>query len=334
MPNASCQSRPELFHRRVLLVEDHDRVPEEIAEQHRPDRQEADHHRRDGQQHQRQGDDPGRLVRYVHVPVVMGAGLDDGGVRGCTLAFRVVLVVMVVVRPGVVVRFRRERLVAETLRSVEDQEIQAERIERGHEDADQHGGVGEAGAVQVARVHRLDDRILGVEPGEERRADQRQGADQERDPRDGHVLAQAAHVADVLIVVHADDHRAGGEEQQRLEERVRHQVEDRHRIRRGAERHRHVAELRQRRVGDDALDVVLDDAEKAHEQRRDRADHEHHGQRRVGELEQRRHARHHEDAGGHHGRRVDQRGDRRRAFHRVRAARRAAGIARSCPSRR
>ena len=35
-------------------------------------------------------------------------------------------------------------------------------------------------------------------------------------------------------------------------------------------------------------------------------------------LEQRRQARHHEDAGGHHGRGVDQGRDRRRAFHRVR----------------
>ena len=36
------------------------------------------------------------------------------------------------------------------------------------------------------------------------------------------------------------------------------------------------------------------------------------------QLEQRRHARHHEDAGGHHRRGVDQRRDRRRAFHRIR----------------
>ena len=35
-------------------------------------------------------------------------------------------------------------------------------------------------------------------------------------------------------------------------------------------------------------------------------------------LEQRRQPRHHEHAGGHHGRGMDQRGDRRRAFHRVR----------------
>jgi len=62
------------------------------------------------------------------------------------------------------------------------------------------------------------------------------------------------------------------EEQQGLEERVRHQVEHRHRVGRRAQRHRHVAELRQRRVGHHALDVVLDDAQEAHEQRGDGAD--------------------------------------------------------------
>ena len=47
------------------------------------------------------------------------------------------------------------------------------------------------------------------------------------------------------------------EEQQRLEEGVRHQVEDRHASRPGAQRNRHVAELRQRGIGNHALDVVL-----------------------------------------------------------------------------
>ena len=41
-------------------------------------------------------------------------------------------------------------------------------------------------------------------------------------------------------------------------------------------------------------------------------------QRAGREFQQRRHARHQEHAGGHHGRGVDQRGDRGRALHRVR----------------
>jgi hypothetical protein len=89
---------------------------------------------------------------------------------------------------------------------------------------------------------------------------------------DRHVLAQAAHLAHVLLVVHADDHRAGAEEQQRLEEGVGHQVEHGRRIRGHAQRHGHVAELRQRRIRDHALDVVLHDADQAGEERGGRAD--------------------------------------------------------------
>ena len=119
-------------------------------------------------------------------------------------------------------------------------------------------------------------------------------------------------------MVHADDDRAGAKEQQRFEERVGHQVEHGDRVGGRTECHGHVAELRQGRVSDHALDVVLDDAQEAHEQRGDRTDHQHEGQRGVGQFEQRRHARHHEDTGGDHGRGVDQCGDRGRAFHRIR----------------
>jgi hypothetical protein len=68
-------------------------------------------------------------------------------------------------------------------------------------------------------------------------------------------------------MMQGDDHGARAKEEQGLEERVRHQVEDRHRVRGNAERDRHVAQLRQRRVCDDALDVVLDDAEERHKER-------------------------------------------------------------------
>jgi hypothetical protein len=75
-------------------------------------------------------------------------------------------------------------------------------------------------------AYRFNNGVLGIEAGEERRSDQRQRSDQRGDPGDGHVLAQAAHIAHVLIVVHGNNHRAGTEEQQRLEEGVGHEVED------------------------------------------------------------------------------------------------------------
>ena len=97
-----------------------------------------------------------------------------------------------------------------------------------------------------------------------------------------------------------------------------HQVENRHRIGRSAQCHRHVTELRQRGISHHALDVILDDAQKTHEQRSDGANHHDETQCGVTEFKQRRHARDHEDTGCDHGGRVDQGRDRGRAFHRVR----------------
>ncbi len=96
---------------------------------------------------------------------------------------------------------------------------------------------------------------------------------------------------------------------------MRHQVVDRRRVRRHAQRDGHVAQLRQGRIGHHTLDVVLHDADQTGEQRRRGADEQHEVQRGRRQLEQRRHARNHENARGHHGRGVDQRRDRGRAFH-------------------
>ncbi|KAG1254628.1 hypothetical protein G6F68_010756 [Rhizopus microsporus] len=212
--------------------------------------------------------------------------------------------------------------VAETLLAMEGHEQQAEAVEAGHQHATQHRPVAIGGHPAVLHVRvdlgRLDDGVLRVEAREERRTDQGQGTDPHGDEGDRHVLAQAAHLAHVLLVVHRDDDRAGTQEQQGLEERMGHQVEHGGRIGRHAQRHGHVAQLRQRGVRDDALDVVLHDADQAGEERGGGADEEDEVQRGLRQLEQRRHAGNHEDTGGHHRRGVDQCRDRGRAFHRVR----------------
>ena len=112
--------------------------------------------------------------------------------------------------------------------------------------------------------------------------------------------------------------RSAAEEQEGLEERVRHQVK---RTRgEGADAHRreHVPELRHGRVREDALDVVLNQADRRGHQRGEDAhnrDNRHHF-RRVREEDGI--AAEHVDTGGDHRRRVDQRRHRRRTFHRVR----------------
>ena len=124
-------------------------------------------------------------------------------------------------------------------------------------------------------------------------------------------------MAHVLVVVHADNRTTGGKEQQGFKEGVGHHMEHGHGVGRRAQRHGHIAELRQGGIGHHALDVVLNCAEKAHKQRGNRADDHDDAQGGAAQFVNRRHARHHKQTGGNHGCRVNQRGNRRRAFHRV-----------------
>ena len=277
-----------------MLLEVHEnRVLEEVAIQHRVDKDVADHDRWNRQQDQGQRDYPGRLVRLgvVAMRIVSVAVSIRLGVSLVCVCVVVTMRVMLRVSCGacmiIMTMTVRIRVLVVALFSVEHQEIHAERIESGDEHTCHDGEVRETSSRQMTLAHRFDDAVLRIEAREKRYCNQSERTQERGDPGDGHVLAHAAHPADVLVVMHAHDDRARSEEQQRLEERVGHQVEHSHRIRRCTQCHGHVAQLGQRGIRDDSLDVVLDDAEETHEERGNAADDHDETQSRIAQLEQR-----------------------------------------------
>ncbi len=107
----------------------------------------------------------------------------------------------------------------------------------------------------------VKDLVLGEEAGEGDDAGDGENAGGHGPEGDGNALAEAAHEAHVLLAGEGVDDGPGGEEEQRLEEGMGHQVEDAGRVGAYAAGQEHVAELRNGGVGEDALDVVLDDAD-------------------------------------------------------------------------
>ena len=97
------------------------------------------------------------------------------------------------------------------------------------------------------------------------------------------IFSQTAHVAQILFTGEAVDHAARAEEEQRLEESVRHQVENAGGKSADAQAEKHVAELGDGGVREDLLDVVLDEADGSGEEGRERSDDcDHvHGERRM-----------------------------------------------------
>jgi hypothetical protein len=128
---------------------------------------------------------------------------------------------------------------------------------------------------------------------------------------------ERAHLVHVLLAVERVDDRAGAEEQQALEERVRHQVEDAGGKCADADADHHVADLADGRVGEDALDVGLHDRDGCGEESGHRADGRDYFHRARGQHVEKIEPRDHIDAGGHHGGGMDQRADGSRTNHRV-----------------
>ena len=99
---------------------------------------------------------------------------------------------------------------------------------------------------------------------------------------------------------------------------MRHQVEDCRRISRNATAEEHVSKLRNRGVREHALDVGLHEGDGGREDRSCRADNGNDAQCEWRAVKDEVSAGDHVDAGRDHGSRVDERGDRSWAFHRVR----------------
>ena len=195
----------------------------------------------------------------------------------------------------------------------ERQEEGAKNVERGHASGEQ----ADPEHPRRVLIRRFQNQILAEVAGSERHAGNRDAGAKEHDTGDGNLFRQATHLAEVLFAGKSVDHAAGSQEQQSLEERVRHDVEDAGGKRSSAEADEHIAELRNRRVGEDLLDVVLDQADGGGEKRRRDADDSDEIQRHGRVQEQRGTARDHVDAGGDHGGGVDQCADRGGAGHSV-----------------
>jgi len=124
-------------------------------------------------------------------------------------------------------------------------------------------------------------------------------------------------VPGLVAVFHAQNHRTGGQEEQRFEEGVGDQVEHRAHVRAHAHRRHHKAQLADGGIGQHLFNVKLPHGDGGGKQGGDRP-HPHH--RRLGrrsQVEQRGRARHQIDAGGDHRGGMDQRRDGRGAGHGV-----------------
>src|SRR5262249_42560396 len=101
------------------------------------------------------------------------------------------------------------------------------------------------------------NRVLAEESGVRGNA-----GDRERGDKHGRVgpldfLAETAHLGHFLLAAHSMNHRTSGKEEQRLEERVGHQMENARCESAYAAGEKHVAELADGGVGENFLNVCL-----------------------------------------------------------------------------
>jgi len=116
------------------------------------------------------------------------------------------------------------------------------------------------------------DRLLAEEAGCGRDRGQAEGPDPKGDRGPAQPVSEAAEPREILLAAGRVDHRSGPEEQCGLEERVREEVEQCREDRAEAGGDEHEPDLRDRRPGEDALQVALAQRDDRRYERGRRAD--------------------------------------------------------------
>ena len=161
-----------------------------------------------------------------------------------------------------------------TVFAEESQKPQPEHVER----SEKGGENSERPEYPAGLVSAPQNFVLAEEAGERRYAGDGECAGSHGPECPRNLGAQAAHLPHVLFARDGVDHRASGQEQQSFEEGVRHQVKDAGGERSHTAGHEHVSKLRNRRVGEDFLDISLRDPDGGGEQGGQRSDDCDHGQ--------------------------------------------------------
>ena len=199
--------------------------------------------------------------------------------------------------------------------TMKDEKEQPKGVKGGHK--------GDQGADKPAEFSGSDlrvkghhqDFILAEKSGQSGHARDGERGEQEGPVGNGHVFFQAAHVFDILFVVHAEDDRTAAEKEQGLEKGMGEQVENTGRVGSDPAGDEHVGQLTDGGIGDNPFDIGLDQGNGGGKQTGHCTENGDHVQGKGGEFKERVAAGDQKDTGGDHGGGMDQGADRGRPLH-------------------
>ncbi len=157
--------------------------------------------------------------------------------------------------------------------------------------------------------------ILGKEARQWRNSRDGDGADEEGPVGFGQFFTQSAHASDILFPSQCVDHASGTQKEQRFEKRVGGEVEHRPGEGTHTQPDKHIAQLADGGIGQDFLDVVLENGDGGGKKCRGKSGDSNDGHGRGGQYVKYIRPGDHVNPGSDHGCRVDQCGNRRWTSH-------------------